>query len=853
MQGEKENKMYKRIWYDFLAGKMWLWELQKDGSTLKMEYDHEIEYYIPDKLRESKTTDIYGNPVLKCTARNKSKIRQLKESGISCCESDLPEETKFLQKRYKGMDLKADVKDFTVMSLDIEVEAGDSFPKADLADRPINLISMRKLGTQEVFIFGVGDYTGGDTRIQYCPCSNERDLLISFYKFFKHCNVDILTGWNVLDFDVRYIMNRTKKLEISENISPVNSIHEDMHGNITVAGLTVWDYLILYKEFNRTTLESYSLDFVSKHELKKGKLYLDGGVNQAYKDDWNKFVEYNIRDVDLVVWLDEKLKLIDFAISLAYQALIPFNKVLSTIAVITGYMLKYIHQHDMVLNDRKDFSQEEYAGAWTDAIKGHYRNVLSFDVESEYPHIMLMFNISPETLVLNPSDDEILDLIKTPVPGVYYRKKVGILPKIVRFAFDDRKKFKQKQIIAELMESGKTDSKEISDAIGMDISEVEAKMEEISRESGSSFYYKGQQSIRKIIVNSIYGVLGNPYFHFYSIDNAKAVTYGGKALIQHLSSTINEFFVGGEWKNRPEFKDLDISIENDPVVLVDTDSCYVCMDEIYRKLGLDVSTGKKLIRESLDFIDNILSPFFDKTLQIFADRFGVEQLINFKHEKVITQQIVLKKKRYAAEYIYKEGVTYDEFKYDFVGVEVVRSSTPKFCRDTLRETIQSMFDELREGNNREKTLSKIVRIKQEFQNAPYEEISFPRGINKYDKYVHPIEMYLESGLSFSHRCPAAIKAAQVYNYIIAKLKLPLQPASAGDKVRYIYVKPNNEFGVEIVGFMGNCPDQLKKMFEVDYDKEFEKGFTNVLQEFFTTVGWGKIEFQFIDTGDCVEW
>ena len=490
--------MFRKIFYG--NSKMHIWETLPDGKRVTEVMDHEIEYYVYDDKTPTIYTDIYGNPVRKCTAKNKQEINNLIECGIRCCETDIPEVVKFLQKRYAGKDLKPDISIFKIGILDIETESDGGFPYANEAKYPINLITIKNLKTKKTYTFGTSQYTGNSEIVdQYKYFETEKEMLSVFVDFFRHCNFDIITGWCVLDFDIRYINNRLKILNIEKSLSPVDSVYEDSEGRISIGGLSVLDYQIMYKEFLKIPMSSYSLNFVSLHEIGEGKLELEGSINTAYKTNWNEFVEYNINDVELVHKLDIKLKLIHLCITLAYQTLIPFEKTISTIPLVEGYLLKILHANNMAMSNRSDNHREEYAGGYCYAVPGFYRDVLSWDFESLYPHVIMQHNISPETLVINPINP--CGLIKSPVEGIYYKKdKVGFLPAVVKSIFKNRKMYNTRKKISGL-KNKKVSAEKIASRLKLSNEFVNKELQIIETENETTEYYHLQQYVRKILIN----------------------------------------------------------------------------------------------------------------------------------------------------------------------------------------------------------------------------------------------------------------------------------------------------------------------------------------------------------------
>ncbi len=832
--------MYRRVYHDYKNNKIHLWETV-DNVNKHEVFDQPIEYYMPDISGTSNIKDIFGNTYKKASAYNKKTIRELKNMGVKLCESDLSESIKFIQKRYFGKNLKVDMSAFNIANIDIEVAAEGKFPSAKLAEFPINLITIKTSKNQKLVTFGLEPYTGSSDVVKdYRHCENENILLDKFVSYFRLCEVDIVTGWYIDGYDIPYILNRCKKLGIEKSLSPLNDVSEDTHGNVYIAGLIVLDYKALYLEFDKTKLENYSLDVVSKYVTGSGKIVLENGVNQVWKEDWNKFVEYNIHDVLCVDNIDKELGLIELAITFAYQSQIPIEKSLSTIMIITGYMLQYLHARNMVLNDKPDFSKEEYPGAYNFTRPGVYQNVVSRDVESEYPHILIEYNISPETLVMNPTAEQIPFLIKSEAEGIYYRKDVvGVLPTITQNAFDKRKKFKTKQRICDMVKQGDR-LESIAEKIGLPISKINELVLEIEEEGGNSKIYKRRQGLEKIIANSMYGVLGSPYFHYYSSENAKAVTFGGVNLIKYLAKVTDDYFSHEFHNDLRWFKPGTTKVEpvGDVVILVDTDSCYICLDKVFKLMDIAIENPKQLVDICIKMNDVFFDSFFERKLQEYADLKGTKQLINFKTEKICTNQVILGDKRYVAEYVYNEGVYYDEYQYSFTGVDVIRSSTPKFCREKLKPII---IDIIR-NKNKQNSLSDVITARNEFYKQKVDLIAKPTGVKEISKWTSGV-----TGIhDFVKHTPYHVKASYVYNYVVDTFDLPWQKVEDGEKVKIVYVKKQNRFSVKCVAFIGSWPEFFDELFKIDFETQYEKTFESPISQFFEIMGWGKIEYETTD-------
>lgn len=396
---------FTRIFYDAYKNRLYCIE-NVDGKRNKIDFHPKFEYFVPDKTGTSKFKDIYGNPVMPQVSETRQDMKMVSEC-VSTCETDLSEDIKFLQKRYKGQKLKADLSNFQIATIDIEVESGKEFPKQDEAKYPINLISVHYSKEDKIYTFGLRPYTGNDPNIQnYHYCPDEKTMIERFIKHFRKKLVDILTGWNIMGFDVPYIINRCKRLKIDLSLSPIDLYRERKTGGYhidgggyTIAGISILDGLELYKNFVYTKRERYSLQFIGMLEVGEGKKDLEGTVNDAWKTDWNSFVEYNVQDILLTKKIEDKKKHIQLTINFCYQALIPFDRIFSSITLVTGYMLRYLREKNIVFPDRASHEKnKKFPGAYVMAKPGYYNYVMSFDVASMYPHEIMTFNISPETL-----------------------------------------------------------------------------------------------------------------------------------------------------------------------------------------------------------------------------------------------------------------------------------------------------------------------------------------------------------------------------------------------------------------------------------------------------------------------
>lgn len=751
------------------------------------------------------------------------------------------------------------------------------FPKAEDAKYPINLITFYSSKTGKITTFGLNDYTGlYDGNLEYHYCSTERDLLISFVSWFRKQKFDIITGWNIDFFDVPYIFNRLSNIfgkdsEIIQKMSPINRVDKKYNGKWVVEGLTILDYIELYKNFTFEMEESYSLQNLSMKILGKGKIDLDGSINTAYKTDWNQFVEYNIMDTILVKEINDKKKFIELAITFASQALIPLDRIFSSVATIEGFILRYLHKNGMVMPDRQTKVQDWWVesemyktqladgktyiqnriedaedgrgyphtsyvkGGHVEANAGIYKNCISFDVTSLYPHMIIQYNISPETKVTLPRDDQKIDLIESEINGVFYKKdKMGVLPSIVKSIFDERKYFKDLMQIAENMEAGESPD-EFFGRMNMSREKFDSYLEDMKKYGTNSAYFDDRQMIDKILINSIYGVMINEYFHFYDLDLARSVTRGGRVLIRYLSNQAEDYLANyfhiQAKKIFPEYVGEHTPMgDKKRVVLIDTDSNYICLDDIKKRYAPDMNL--------FDFsykMESFLEKFFVKVLQMKSEKKGMPQVIHFKREGIISKQLVLAKKKYISLLIQKEKKVYsiDDPFMKPTGIDIRRSDTPKFCKKYIESCIRNIF----EHEDKQINLEMIKTIYKDFKTQKIEDISNNGTVKEYTKYAENISHYVSNGLNFRKATPMRNKASISYNYIVHTKKLPLQQIDNGTKIKFIRLKNRNQYGIDAIAWIGRYPEQFNSLFTISYDDQFDTTFLSLIEKIWRIYGW----------------
>lgn len=791
---------YSNVHYDWGQRTVHLWEII-DGKRTYHKIPHSIEYYEDDKEGNSKITDPFGNKVVLKTVPDMWKLKTLRESGVKMYESDIPEEVKFLHKRYEGKTLTPKYEHYNVCYLDIEVEVEDEFPDPMLAKYPINLITIKSSKKDDTYTFGLNrDFTPDNPKNKYVKCENEKDLLERFIKVFRRLNFDIITGWYI-SFDINTIINRCEKLKVETSLSPLGKYRFDKRKTKwEIIGITILDYLDFYLDlkFAQEKQESYGLDHIGMIEVKEGKIGFEGSLNQLYKTDWITFVKYNIQDVLLVEKIAKKKKFIETSLNLIHESLVPLPMVFGAVAVGEGAMLKHLHSKNMVMNDKKrSYVDEKIPGAYVESHNGLYENVVSYDFTSLYPWLIILFNISPETLLFDVEDET--TVFRHPLSKsrkIFYKKQKGFIPELVLEKFNERVYFKKKK-----------------------------KEAEANGDKALAEYYHQQEQTRKIFLNSLYGMMLCNAFHYFDISLGISVTLGGQALIKYVRDCVKKKY--GE----------------DIIAILDTDSIYADFSSV-RPNYAHISGAEW----AFEFDKQEFRPFIEEKLREFFKNYNIDGIIDFKQECVISDMIVFGDKNYVCRVQAEEGKVKNPVELKERGFATRKSSYPKWCRERMREILNEFFD----SKDKKYLVNRIRALRKEFLKLTPEEIANPRKISDYDKYGESGNFYVENGLGYEKRTPIHNKAAINHNFLIEKLKIPRIPLKGGDKIKYITVKPNNEFGIDVIGFVGSLPDEFKSKLEFDYEAQFEVNLKNPLQNIFDVMGWQLMNLKSYSVDDMVQ-
>ena len=728
----------------------------------------------------------------------------------------------YITQEHPEDEIKYDTSHIRIFNIDIETAAENGFPDIETADQEILAISIKDSYTDRIIVFGARPFDNKDSDVDYMHFRSEESMMTAFLEYWNENCPDVITGWNVQLFDIPYIARRIDRIlgeKFTKSLSPwklISSREIYIKGRRQVAydlrGIATLDYLELYRKFTYTNQESYRLDHICMVEL--GARKLDHSefdtFKEFYEKDWQKFIEYNIHDVRLVDQLDDKMKLLDLAFTMAYDAKVNYEDVFSQVRMWDNYIYCELNKRKIAIPPKREATKDaKYAGAYVKEPKpGRYDWVVNFDLNSLYPHLIMQYNISPETLTDDRHPTITVDRILQQevdidgefavcANGAQYRKDVqGFLPLMMQKMYDSRVIFKKKMIKAK-QQYEKNPSVELT--------------KEIAR-------CNNIQMAKKISLNSAYGAIGNEHFRYYRLANAEAITLSGQVSIRWIENKMNGYL-----------NKLLSTDKIDYVIASDTDSIYLNLGPVVDKFFGNKSDDKVRIVELLDKVcKDKLEPFIDASYQELATYVAAyDQKMIMKRENIADRGIWTAKKRYILNVWDSEGVRYKEPKMKIMGLETARSSTPQYFRDKLYAAFKIII-----GKTNDELISFINDIRAETKEQGQEGVAFPRGVNNLEKYKHRTDIY-------SKGTPIHVRGALLYNDFVRKNKLQHKYPfiQEGEKIKFIYLKTPNPLHENCVSFFSTIPPEMNLDKYVDYQLQFEKSFLEPLKNVLNCVGW----------------
>ena len=801
VRGIHEGKEYKNK-IDFEPTLYAYSQQETEFKTLKGQHLKPIQFGSISKAREFKKTYNTGT----------SPLYGMDRYQYQYIANEYPEEVKF------DKDL---IKIFTV---DIECSAENGFPDIENPVEELLAITVKNQSNKQIITWGTGEYKTDRPDITYVRCKSEKSLIMEFMKFWIKNYPDVITGWNTKFFDIPYLFNRIRNLvdeKILKRFSPWNLVERETifvrgrpQTHYNIFGISMLDYLDLYQKFIPARQESYKLDYIGKVELGKGKDEMPYDTfREWYTKDFQSFIDYNIQDVEIVDGLEDKLKLIELVLTMAYEAKVNYTDVFSQVRMWDMLIYNYLKKDNVMIPPKEDnIKEDKYDGAYVkDPITGMHNWIVSFDINSLYPHLIMQYNISPEKIIgVKPSGVSVDKLLNhatplshlktegaciTPNGAMFKTDSPGFLPRLMESMYNDRVKFKTLEFQAK-QEYQKTKDKSL--------------LKEISR-------CHNIQWSKKIALNSAYGAIGNQYFRYYDVRQATAITSSGQFVIRFIEKNVNEYMN----------KILKTHDKVDYIVASDTDSIYLCLDKL-----VEATCKDKTKADTLKFINKVVNsriePFIDKCFNELADYTNaIKQKMVMKREVIADKGIWTAKKRYMLNVLDEEGITFDEPKLKIMGIEAVKSSTPEVCRGRIREAIKLIM------TKDEDTLQTFVaKFKEEFYNMTAEQISFPRSCNNLAKYKHANNIFIKG-------TPIHVKGALIYNHQLRQFKLSRKYPiiQEGDKIKFLKLVEANPFKFDVVSYVTKLPSEFKLQQYIDYDVMFQKTFLDPMSFILNSIGW----------------
>lgn len=837
---------YRNCYYNNINRCVELFTWDEDGKRVRYTVSHDPYLYLEDSKGEFNS--IYNTKLKKKVFRNSyERSKFLRDGGIRRVFENLPPVQQYLLDTFWKENETAEFTQhpIKICFLDIETYSVDSFPNPEDPTHEVTVITCYDSLTKTFNTFGIKPYNGSNKSIKYTHCKNEKELFIKFIEYLKKDYPDIMSGWNSEFFDIPYIINRCTRVlgeEYTKDLSPLGNVHyRDIIGKFGrqqrryyIDGISILDYLDIYKRFCFKERDSYKLDNIGEIELGEKKVGLNGmTLAQLTDTDWDTFIDYNVQDVNIIVRLEEKLQYVNLLRMLSYAGLCTFEQAMGTLSVINGALCVKAREVGKIISTfiRND-PDSTNPGAYVAEPRGGFQEkVISFDANSLYPNVMISLNLSPETKVgkfsknddgtftikhvsgktLNFTKERFIELIKaeelsiTKANFLFTQKFKGVVPLFVDHFYNKRVEIKKElqkyKVELSKLKKGTADYKRVSDMV--------AKL-------------NAHQMCVKVLINSCYGYFGNKQAPIGDDDIAASVTLTGQAVIKESNILIKEYLK----EKLPNITDKELE---EAIIYNDTDSSYVSIKSLF-KTGLSFTDGdNKITQDTHNIVQNI-----EDHLNAKIKIWGVKNLNSkdcrfvFKRESIGDVGLFLQKKRYVLHVLDDEGIACNKFKY--TGVEVVRTTMPNAIKPYAKKIIETMLTTKSQADTN-KVLNETYEI---FKGLPIQDVAFVMGLKGYDKYAVKC-----SDFDTTKSMPLHVKSSYYHNLLLDKLKLEkkYEKLSSGEKVRYLYVETPNKYMIESIAFKNEFPEEFNQYFKIDYDKMFDKILFQAIERFYEAVNW----------------
>lgn len=822
-----------------------LWRGYENGMPFSRRVKFKPTLYVPTK-EESEFKSLVGErPVKPKRFESMNEAKDFLEQYQDVSGFDIYGTSnfvsQFIQENYPG-NIDFDMSLINIVSFDIEVDVSGKFPDMDVCDNEITSISYRSSKSDTYHLLARKDYDKTKTisgvdpeNIQFMKFDSEEALLRRFITIWKNDYPDIVTGWNCEYFDIYYVIMRINRLlgeEKTKELSPWNLtpkkktqkiFHRDQ-STYTISGVSVVDYMDAFKKFGYKygTQESYKLDHIAHVVLGEKKLdYSEyGSLTELYRQNPQLYLDYSLKDTVLIQRMEEEAALLALVLTVAYSGGVNYSDAFGTVGIWESILYRRLI-NDNILPPVKSGSGGELGdlvgGYVKEPVVGMKEWVVSFDLDSLYPHLMMQYNMSPETYMpdkrINVDQEMVLRGEFQNQNGAEYsvcangvcfdNRKRGIIPAIIDEMYSERKKIKKEMLRYEQLEADETDSQ---------------KKKEHKKQITQ---LHNRQMAIKISMNSLYGASANRYFLYYIREMAEAITTSGQLSVRYGAKSVNEYL-------NKVLKTHDL----DYVEYADTDSIYLNMSSL-----VEASFGSKEVelKKAEKFLSKIsvekIQPVLKNGYEELAKMMGAyKNAMSMKLEKVTNRTIFLGKKRYLMNTLSSEGVHYDTPKISMTGVEAIRSSTPEVCRDAMKDLFFTILNK-----TEEEVQAEIANFKEKFKTLPPEDIGKTSGTDDIEKFIDTNGNYIKA-------CPIHVRGAILYNKAIKDFDLThkYETIRSGDKVKFIYLKTLNPIRENVISFPGGqLPREMRLQDYIDYENQFEKVFMKPIRTILDAVGWNE--------------
>ena len=742
--------------------------------------------------------------------------------------------SQFIAEEFPG-DIQFDRNKIRIHNIDIEVASDAGFPEPDQAAHPVISITIKDSILDTYFVWALGDYDVSKSimktsQVVYVKCKDEEDLLRQLIAFWhdEFTCPDALTGWNIRTFDIPYLVNRIRRLfdeDEIKKISPWGLVEEKMvsmrKGMVQIydiIGVAQLDYMDLFMKFGYSfgPQESYSLNHIASVVLGETKLAYDGTLHTLYQTDHQKFIDYNIKDVDLVDRMEDKIAMITLTMTMAYKAGVNYSDTMGTVAIWDSLIHRTLMSQNIIVPPNKESYKSDYEGGYVKEPQcGVHDWVCSFDVNSLYPNIIVQWNMSPETILKGRSEvgvnvdtflhgyvsqNAIDNNYSVAATGQYFNNsKQGFMPKIIEEMYDERVQIKKKMLASK-------QELELCD---------KSNKSEVYRIERDIAHFENQQTAIKILLNSLYGALGNKYFRYFTMEIAEGITMTGQLIIKWGEKNINNYLNSA------------LKSKKDYVIAIDTDSIYANFSDLVNTVVPDGDTIKKV-----DFLSKVCKKIeidvFDKSFADLGKNMNVyKHRIGMKREGIADRGIWTAKKRYILNVWDNEGVRYAKPKLKVMGIEAIKSSTPAPCRAAFKDLFQILI-----SGTESQTQQFIQDFRNRFDSLSVEEKAFPRGVSS-------LKQYSDSKLIYKKGTPINSRAALLYNHLLKQhgLENTYEAIKEGEKIKYIFLDPKNPIRENVIAFPEVLPPEFGLHRYVDNNTQFEKAFLDPAVAILDSIGW----------------